>query len=101
MAAWEVQVIVSETCWALDRLICLVLHRFLAGAAHLCYLTVHLLHHSHLQAQLGENDRGGMLLANNQDHARLIGCLRKTDRICFTSTAETNLANFSYYLLSV
>lgn len=60
----EEQVIISEACCALDRLIYLLLCRFLAGTAHLCRRTIHLLHHCHLQAELEENDRGGELLAN-------------------------------------
>ena len=65
MATHGEQVIISEAWWVLDRLICLFLHRVLAGTAHLCRLTVHLLHHCHhLQAELEENDGGGTLLAN-------------------------------------
>ena len=60
----EEKVIISEACCALDRLICLPLRRFLAGTSHLCRRAIHLLHHSHLQAELEENDRGGELLAN-------------------------------------
>lgn len=64
MAAQEEQVIIKEACCALDRPICLFLCRLLAGTAHLCRRTIHPLHHCHLQTELEENDRGGMLLAN-------------------------------------
>lgn len=84
-------------CCALDRLICLCLHRVLAGTAHLCRLTIHLLHHCHLQAELEENDRRGMLLYNPT--VRTMHSLRYSDRTCFiftASVAETFLSSYYY-----
>lgn len=86
-------------CCALDRLICLCLHRVLAGTAHLRRLTVHLLHHCHLQAELEENDRGGMPQDNLT--ARPMQSLGYHDRACFISTAsvaEIFPSNCSYLL---
>ena len=58
------QVFISKACCVLDRIICLFLHRFLAGTAYLCHYTVHVLHYCHLQAELEENDRRGIEVVN-------------------------------------
>nr|XP_043887925.1 multidrug and toxin extrusion protein 1-like isoform X3 [Solea senegalensis] len=41
--------------------------RLLAGPPHLCRSSVHLLHHCDLQAELGENDRGGCETSPEKD----------------------------------
>lgn len=43
---------------------CPLLNRFLARHFNLRLFPMHRLHHSHLQTELGENNRGGMLTAN-------------------------------------
>lgn len=50
-------------------------HRFLAGTACLCHFTIHLLHHCHLQAELGENDRGGTLSRTSEFGLSDINCI--------------------------
>ena len=58
---------------------------FLAVAAHLCHFTIHLLHHCHLQAELEEDDRGGMLGRASEfpQSVTETKCIFKSDFICY------------------